>query len=226
MIKTLLTLFFLAIFQASALAGAAPDGATVMLAKQCGSCHRLSKDDAGGAYSGPDLFYAGNKFQGKWLTEFLLKPEIIRIAGHITDPGFLQGQAAIKDPHPALSKEEAMAVGGRLMSLKLEGFEPGKIDADPLSKGEKVRAKILFERDYGCTACHKGVNLARKPKGGISGPSLVDAGNRLNPDWVYHWLKTPKVFLAHGRMPIFKLDETTAIQITKYLMTLKKENLR
>lgn len=226
MIKSLLTLFFLAIFQASALAGAAPDGAAVMLAKQCGSCHRLSKDDAASSYSGPDLFYAGNKFQGKWLTEFLLKPEVLRLAGHITDPEFLKGQPALEAPHPALSKEDAMTVGGHLMTLKLEGFEPGEIDDAPLSKGEKVRAKILFERDYGCTACHKGVNLARKPKGGISGPSLVDAGNRLNPDWVYHWLKTPKVFLAHGRMPIFKLDETTAIQITKYLMTLKKENLR
>ena len=225
MLKTISTLFFLAIFPLSALADPTL-GEAVIHEKQCAACHRLSKDDTGGANPGPDLFYAGNKFQGKWLTEFLFKPEVIRIAGHITEPEFLKGQPAMKESHPALSKEEANAVGEYLMSLKLEGVGPGIVDAEPLSKGQQAKTKIIFERDYGCTACHKGINLARKPKGGISGPTLINAGNRLNPDWVYHWLKNPKAFLARGRMPIFILDDTVAIQIAKYLMTLKKETLR
>ncbi len=223
---TLLTFFCMAFFPASALADPALDVAAVIQGKKCAVCHRFAKDDAVGAYPAPDLFYAGDKFQSKWLTGFLLKPEAIRIAGHITDPGFLQGQPETQGSHPSLSEEEAEAMGAYLMSLKLEGLGPAKVDAGALSKGQQVKAKILFERDYGCTACHKGVNLARKPKGGISGPALIDAGNRLNPDWIYHWLKNPKAFLARGRMPVYKLDDAAVVQIVKYLMTLKKENLR
>ena len=213
-------------YSASALAEPPQNLSAVIHAKKCATCHRFAKDDTGGATSGPDLFYAGNKFQSKWLTEFLLKPEIIRIAGHITDPGFLKGQPEMQGSHPTLSQEEAKAIGEYLMTLKLEGLASGKVDSKPLSKGQTVKAKIIFERDYGCTACHKGINLARKPKGGISGPALINAGNRLNPDWVYHWLKTPQTFLVRSRMPVFKLDDAVAIQIAKYLMTLKKENLR
>jgi len=39
-------------------------------------------------------------------------------------------------------------------------------------------------------------------------------------------LKNPKAFLTRGRMPIYKLDGAAIVHIVKYLMTLKKENLR
>ncbi|MFQ5444530.1 MAG: hypothetical protein ACE5EK_07930, partial [Nitrospinales bacterium] len=65
-----------------------------------------------------------------------------------------------------------------------------------------------------------------KVRGGISGPSLVDAGNRLQPDWIYNWLKTPRRFEPKGRMPILNLDDETAVLLTKFLETLKKENIR
>lgn len=224
--KTSLLALFLTFFSSPVWADGSIDVLAIITKNKCIECHKLSLNDSDAKSQGPDLFYSGNKFKSKWLVEFLLKPEIIRAAGYITDPGFLKGQSTVIEAHPALSPTEAKAVAEHLLSFKLEGFESGKVDTDPLSKGQKVKAKILFERNYGCTACHKGINLARKPKGGISGPTLVNAGDRLNPDWVYHWLKNPKKFLDRGRMPIFKLDEVETIQIVKYLMTLKKENLR
>ena len=224
--KSILTFIFLTLFSLSAWADDSIDVPAIISKNKCIDCHKLSPKDSGGPDKGPDLFFSGNKFKTEWLIEFLQKPETIRIAGHITNPGFLTGQPTGIEAHPILSTKEGKAVAKYLMSLKLEGFESGKVDSFPLSKGQKVKAKILFERDYGCTACHKGINLARKPKGGISGPSLVTAGDRLNPDWIFHWLKNPKTFIDRGRMPAFKFDDETTIQIVKYLMTLKKENLR
>ena len=219
-------LFFLILFSSSVWANGSIDVSAIISNHKCAECHKLSTKNSAAESQGPDLFYSGNKFKNSWLVEFLQKPEVIRAAGYITDLGFLKGQSTLIEAHPALSPEEGKAVAEYLLSLKLEGFESGKVDSEPLSKGRKVKAKILFERNYGCTACHKGINLARKPKGGISGPTLVNAGDRLNPDWIYHWLKNPKIFLDRGRMPVFKLDDAETIQIVKYLMTLKKENLR
>ena len=90
----------------------------------------------------------------------------------------------------------------------------------------KQQAKIKFERDYGCTACHQTINLAGKPRGGVSGPSLVDAGNRLNADWIFRWLMNPYAYVLKGRMPVYKIKPDEVILIVKYIMTQKKESLR
>jgi mono/diheme cytochrome c family protein len=80
---------------------------------------------------------------------------------------------------------------------------------------------MLFERQFGCIACHEALNLAGQVRGGVSGPSLVDAGLRLKPDWIFHWLKTPKKFLPKGRMPLFELDEETVVLMTKYILSIR-----
>ncbi len=186
----------------------------------CTSCHRFSSDEPLGAHTAPDLFYAGDKFQKPWLENFLQDPVIIRKAGTINDPGFLQG-APTAPPHPSLPKADASKMTDFLSSLTLPDLATNKIDAIPLSKGKRARTKILFERNYGCIACHQGINLAGQARGGISGPSLANAGNRLKADWVFSRLKTPQKFLTKSRMPLYKFDEETAIKLTKYMMSLK-----
>ena len=193
--------------------------------KKCDTCHRFSPDSPKLASEGPHLFFAGDKFQKSWLIAYLQKPDVVRKAGHINDPGFLQGQPVLGNPHVALNPEEARAVADYLLTLKIPGpFVV--VDKEPLSGGNKARVKSLFERDYGCSACHETINLAGKIHGGISGPSLVDAGNRLNAEWVLRQLKTPKEFLEKGRMPVFQLEDDVLVQLIRYLMTMKKENLK
>jgi hypothetical protein len=63
--------------------------AGVLKDKNCGSCHRLNATEK--SFTGPDLHYAGSKFQPEWLSAFLKRGEVIRPAGFITDPGFLKG---------------------------------------------------------------------------------------------------------------------------------------
>jgi mono/diheme cytochrome c family protein len=184
------------------------------------TCHRFSKSEA--EKSAPDLFFAGDKFQKKWLKNFLIQPETIRLAGHTRDPGFLKGKPQYSGSHPSLNPKEAQQISDYLASLKtLEDIPPLELPA--LSKGARVRVKILFERDYSCIACHQSYNLARQPRGGVSGPSLIDAGRRLRPEWVYQWLKNPKQFVPRGRMPTYKFDEETLRKMTQYIMFHKKD---
>ena len=187
----------------------------------CSSCHRFSAEESPEPRKGPDLFYAGDKFQKSWLVKFLQIPVVVRKAGTSTDPDFLKASSTPAPPHPTLSSKEALAMVDYLMSLSVPNIAKGDVDDAPLTKGNKVRIKILFERNYGCIACHEGINLAGQARGGISGPSLANAGNRLTADWVFNWLKTPKKFLARGRMPFFNLDDESAIKLTKYIMSLK-----
>lgn len=187
----------------------------------CTSCHRFLAEEPLESHKAPDLFYAGNKFQKPWLEKFLQTPVIVRKAGTSTDPDFLKAGSTPAQSHPTLPQKEALAMADYLMSLSISDLVQGKVDDIPLSKGTRVRVKILFERNYGCISCHEGINLAGQARGGISGASLANAGNRLTADWIFNWLKTPKKFIARGRMPSFNLDDESAIKLTKYIMSLK-----
>jgi len=200
--------------------GGAEASPALVKEKQCDTCHRFSKNEA--EKSAPDLFYAGDKFQKSWLENFLKKPEVVRLAGHTRDPGFLKGAPQYTGPHPALNPKEAQQMTNHLRSLKIMKELP-PLELPVLSKGKRVRVKILFERDYSCIACHQSYNLARQPRGGVSGPSLIDAGHRLRPEWVYQWLKDPRQFTTRGRMPLYTFDEETLRKMTQYIMSHKKD---
>ena len=96
-----------------------------------------------------------------------------------------------------------------------------KVDKKKLSKGERSQGKILFERNFGCISCHRALNLVGKLRGGVSGPSMVNAGLRLNPDWVFNWLKNPKKFFSESGMPLYDLNEETAVLVTKYILSIR-----
>lgn len=194
--------------------------------KNCGSCHRLNAEQVNENFTGPDLHYAGNKFQPEWLKQFLKKPSVIRPAGFITDPGFLQGVPENRSPHPAFSEEDANTLAHSLMSLKFSGVTLKPVTTEPLSKGQRAKLKYLFERTFGCISCHQSLNLAGKVRGGVSGPSLVNAGNRLQAAWVAHWLETPEAYTRKSRMPRYRMDALTRGQFSQFLMTLKNEKIQ
>ena len=188
--------------------------------KGCRECHRFSSEEKE-SNKGPDLFYAGDKLRKNWLNEFLTSPTVIREVLYALDSDFLIGRPKSNQPHVAFTKEEAERVSNFLLTLRLPDLEVEKVDEEPLSKGERAQAKMLFERNFGCISCHRTLNLVGKVRGGVSGPSLINSGLRLKPDWVFHWLKTPKRFMSKGRMPVFDLDEETAIRITKYILSIR-----
>ena len=195
--------------------------ASLIEEKNCASCHRLSQKE--NEKKGPDLFYAGNKFKTPWLEKYLQNPVSLRKAGTIHNPGFLKGEHENK--HPSLFKEDAQKITQELMKMTLPNL-PAKEIQNTLTKAQIAKTKYEFERTFSCISCHQSLNLAGKPRGGISGPSLVNAGNRLQANWVANWLKNPKTFSEKSRMPVYKMDNETRLRFTQFIMTLKNENLR
>lgn len=76
--------------------------------------------------------------------------------------------------------------------------------------------KRLYNNKYGCNACHR-----VGEEGGIVGPALDRAGFRLNPTWVYRWIKNPQGMKPETRMPTLGLSDPDAKAVTMYLATLR-----
>jgi cbb3-type cytochrome oxidase cytochrome c subunit len=198
--------------------------ASLMQEKKCSECHRLSK--GGTEKNGPDLLYAGNKFQASWLEQYLQAPTTIRSTVGTRDPGFLKGVPENIQKHPVLSKKDARKIAQELMAISLFDLPEEINHLEPLTKGQKAKIKYQFERTFSCISCHQSLNLAGKVRGGISGPSLVNAGNRLQARWVASWLKSPDMFSGKSRMPVYKMEDETRLQLSQFIMTLKNENKR
>lgn len=140
---------------------------------------------------GPELWYVGSKFRAKWLGKWLKSPSPIRPMAYnsITE----------KNPgnHPKLKGKDAKSVTGYLMSLTSKAVKAGVIKPKKSAKG-----RLIFTKKMPCSGCHQ-FPTKKKYNGGLSAPSLVGAKKRLNPDWIYAYLKTPQIFKPVKAMPTF-----------------------
>jgi mono/diheme cytochrome c family protein len=196
-ITTALAVVFLAAAAGAALADAAA-GKAVFEAKACVACHytdgpaKEKTIDDQLAKKGPELWYAGSKFQNDWLQGWLQDPKPIRP---------MQFNSLMeKNPgnHPALGGDEAASVTEFLMSLTSDAVEAGVIKPKKNPKG-----RLIFTKKMPCSGCHQFPGRKAKLSGGLSAPSLVGAKTRLNPDWIYAYLLTPEVFKPVKAMPVF-----------------------
>lgn len=201
-----------------------------LLSKQCVSCHAITKPkdtslDRLLERKAPDLHYAGSKFNKEWLEAWLQNPTVLRPAG-VMYSKIVKGNDGAVDtidgsklqPHPKLSKEDAALATEALMALKADGglVEEGAFKNGPVNA---KFASMLFGKLRGCTSCH-----ASKPTDGVaSGPELYDAGNRLQPDFIYAYVKDPQKFDPHIWMPTLNLNDADLQKLTGYILTLKSE---
>jgi mono/diheme cytochrome c family protein len=76
--------------------------------------------------------------------------------------------------------------------------------------------KQIYVTKYGCNGCHK-----IGDEGGKVGPALDRAGYRLNPTWVYRWLRNPQAMKPDTRMPSLGLNDADAKAVALYLKPLR-----
>ena len=86
--------------------------------------------------------------------------------------------------------------------LNLEG-------APVLSKGKNLFVKL------GCHGCHLADGYSQEPK---VGPRLLRIASKVNPSWLYRWVKNPKEYLPKTRMPDFDFNDKDALAVTAYLL--------
>lgn len=196
-----LGLFLFAAFILTAVSSAHADaaaGKAAFEANKCTECHytdgpaqEKTIDDAL-AKKGPELWYAGSKFNGDWLGGWLADPKPIRLMAY--------NSLTVENPgdHPKLAAADAASVKDFLMSLTSDVVEAGTVKPKRNPKG-----KLIFTKKMPCSGCHQYPDKKKGVKGGKSGPPLVEAGVRLNPDWILAYLKNPTVFKPVMDMPNF-----------------------
>ncbi|MDK1024027.1 MAG: c-type cytochrome [Gammaproteobacteria bacterium] len=207
------------------------DAPVLLSQKGCSNCHDLNGPPAATIAEvlkrkAPDLFYAGSKFQEQWLVDYLQHPIQLRPAGtvylnHIKTN--TKGQDEVSEVpgcESRLTQEEAVAVAQHLMTLKDANMETGVVT---LGKFSKARARKVFSKDEGCNGCHRIQLRARVITGGVSCPDLFNAGDRLNPDWVFSVIKDPQYWDPKAWMPVRNLDDATVLLLTQFLMSQKEK---
>ncbi len=209
---------------------AAADG-EVFVRQNCAGCHAVDAIDyvALGVQErlereAPPLYYAGNKYREQWLVEWLQEPEAIHPAGYLrlevlqsTNADDSVTNEDIVD-HPALSEDEAEEAADYLMSLRphddlLEatGYSP----AEPAMR----MAMMHFRRFNACSACHRDEDGS----GGVSGPELYTAGERLQPRFIASFLAEPMAWDPYSGMPSSGLNPDAVHRLADYLLMISEE---
>ena len=192
-------------------------GGDAIFKKSCASCHytdgpakeKTIADQL--AKKGPELFYAGSKFQKAWLAAWLQDPKPIRPMKYnsLTEKN--------TGGHPKSSAGDAAALTDYLM-----GLTSAEVKAGVIKPAESPQAKAIFNKKMPCTGCHE-FSVKGELHGGKSGPSLVGASKRLNPDWIYAYLANIKVFKPVRDMPDFSaaLSPKDMESVAAYLATFE-----
>ncbi|MBI2586456.1 MAG: c-type cytochrome [Rhodospirillales bacterium] len=219
-----LTLIIAMAGEATALDGKA------IFAEKCASCHNVT-GPAPTTLQGvlqrkaPDLFYAGSKFKREWLVRWIQSPTPIRPSGvmflnHLVtkDGKDSINKETVKLCSSKLSAPDAEAVADYLTTLKDSKMRVGVVDRG--KKFSTSRAVQLFTKQYPCIGCHT-VKIRNKEAGGVSGPPLTDAGDRLNPDWVYARIENPQYWDPKTWMPKIDLSHEKRETLTLFVVSPK-----
>lgn len=193
-------------------------GKAAFEAKGCAECHytegpaREKTIDDQLVKKGPELWYAGSKFQKDWMSGWLADPKPIR------PMKFNSMTEENPGDHPKLAGGDVASVTDFLMSLTSTEVTSGKVKPKKNPKGRQI-----FTKKMPCSGCHQYAGRKNKITGGRSGPSLVDAGVRLNPDWILAYLQKPKVFKPVKMMPVFVglLSDKDMMNVSRYVANFK-----
>ncbi len=86
-----------------------------------------------------------------------------------------------------------------------------------LSKGKRLFMKL------GCHGCHLADGYSAEAK---VGPRLYRIADKVDPSWLYRWVKKPKDYLPKTRMPEFQFNEKDAMGVTAYLLASSEKNYK
>lgn len=172
-------------------------GGDAIFKKSCAGCHytdgpakeKTIADQL--AKKGPELWYAGSKFQKAWLSAWLQDPKPIR------PMKYNSLSEKNKGDHPKSSAADAAALTDYLMGLTSPLVKAGSV-----KPGASVKGRAIFTKKMPCGGCHA-YGAQGSAQGGLSGPTLVGAGKRLNPDWILAYLANTKGFKPVRDMPDF-----------------------
>ena len=174
-------------------------GRTLVSRRNCVACHII--ETTGGEYLNlvadsslgpPRLTPEGARVQPDWLYAFLREPITIRPWLDVRMPTFGLNDAELNG---------AIRYFGSI-SNTIGPFQTHEIT---LTRNDQAVGKELFDL-LRCQQCHVLGTIPKDQPTANLAPDLRMAPERLNPDWIDQWLKTPIAFLPGTRMPAYWPD--------------------
>ncbi len=172
----------------------------------CFGCHEI-KGFTELAKIGPEINQLPVKAGAEWIVRWVRNPKDYN--PHTRMPNF------------RFSNEQAEAITAYLWQVGERGdFHPRKgiSEGGDASRGKELVGTI------GCKGCHViGDDTRMRDARGFSydiAPELTRAGSKLDPDWIFEWIKNPRRYRPSTRMPDLRLSDQEARDIVAYLKTL------
>ncbi len=191
-------------------------GEKLVRRKGCYGCHKI-KGHEDLPNPGPGLRKIKAKVDKKWMYRWIRKPSAFK---HSRMPNFY---GLSNDSEPRFrdyNTVEIRAITEYLWNMSETPDNWEELPSDMAGNAE--RGQELFEK-RGCEACHsvnkptewanKGENWTRGfgfDLGGVS--EKVES-----KEWLFNWIKNPKRYDAHARMPDLGLSDEEALHIATYL---------
>ncbi len=161
---------------------------------------------------GPELNSLIAKVNPQWLFTWIKDPESYN--RHTRMPNF------------QFDDQQSEAVTAYLVSIGEESSYRPAFPAGYYRGGNGRRGEELMHT-VGCTGCHViGDETAVREARGTSydiAPELTRVGSKVNPDWLFDWLKNPRRYHPKTRMPSLRLTDREARDIVAFLITLKSQ---
>jgi mono/diheme cytochrome c family protein len=174
------------------LLGSDHSRAKELIQQACVQCHRLEgKAESRFNLRGPDLIWAGSKYQRSWLIRWLTGQEAPLYAkGYRWD----LNEGAAK--HPLVTETEATAIADYFETHNKDPrVTVGAFDLSKVTKFE-VNFGGMAYKAHACLGCHT-IEENGKTIGGPQSTALQNAGQRYNPDWLYRFGQNPQDFIIH-----------------------------
>jgi cytochrome c2 len=184
----------------------------------CYGCHKI-KGWEGLRKVGPTLTKITGKTSEEWMYRWIKEPKGFRPTRM---PQVWDVRPDETDDLKRRNDVEANAVVAYLAA----NAAPETYPAPPA--GDAQAGRKTFE-SIGCLGCHRvgndrrGVDSFDAISYRTHGPNLDGTGSKVNPGWLYTWVKNPKGYWHDTRMPNLRLSDKEAADLTAYLMSLRND---
>jgi len=88
-----------------------------------------------------------------------------------------------------------------------------------LANGDRFNKAKQMLAESGCFGCHEIKGFLDIPK---IGPEINDLSAKTSADWIFRWVRNPKDYTPHTRMPNFRFSNDQAEAIDAFLWSLGK----
>jgi cytochrome c1 len=131
-----------------------------------------------------------------------------------------QGSAlqSVKYAHGQVKHWEHPLLKGKSIEAGCNKCHGRELLTDHAEELNKAKRKVF---DLGCYGCHEIRGFETLDK---VGPSLYRVAKKLQPSWVYGWLRNNKEFRPHTRMPNPMFTDREALGATAFLYSLPDES--